>query len=39
MDATKENALREQSAATYANKPKFSPKRRAKAVIVWLCGA
>jgi hypothetical protein len=36
MDTTKENALREQSVATYANTPKFYPKRRAKAVIVWL---
>ena len=36
MDTTKENALREQSAATNANTPKFYPKKRAKAVIVWL---
>ena len=36
MDTTKENALREQSVATNANTPKFYPKRRAKAVIVWL---
>lgn len=36
MDATKENALREQGAATNANTPKFYPKRRAKSVIVLL---
>ena len=33
---SKRNVLREQSAATYANTPKFYPKQRAKAVIVWL---
>ena len=36
MTSTKENALREQGVATYANTPKFYPKRRAKAVIAWL---
>ena len=36
MDTTKENALRKQSVATYANTPKFYPKKHAKAVIVWL---
>lgn len=36
MDTTKQNALREQGAATNANTPKLYPKRSAKAVIVWL---
>jgi hypothetical protein len=35
MDATKENALREQGADTYANTAQFYQKKRAEAAIVW----
>ena len=36
MDTAKQNAHFQVGAATYANTPKFYPKKRAKAVIVWL---
>ena len=36
MDATKENALREQGGNNNENTPKSYTKKRAKAVIVWL---